>query len=309
VCPSCSNGCNITIHHYREQIWRMMPRRNDAVNDTWMCDHGRLNYRFVNDTERLRAPMKRRGASLEACTWDEAILAAAGLLRDAVQAHGPNAAGVIASPHFTNEESFRLAQLVRFLGIPNVDIALEIGQSDQLLIKAEKAANSTGARDMGLQPAAGGLDLPGMLAAAAEGKLRLLYVCGSDLAKVADPALLERALAKVDLIVHDLFRSPLAERARVVLPSLSWAEKTGTFTNIKRRVQQIHRAVTPPNEQPSDGQLLSQLLGALREGPLGFEPTAVLEEIAATVPAYAGISFAQVGAQGYALAPAAGATA
>ncbi|MGH7935026.1 MAG: 2Fe-2S iron-sulfur cluster-binding protein, partial [Candidatus Binataceae bacterium] len=45
VCPTCSNGCNIMIGHHNNRVWRLLPRRNDEVNETWMCDWGRLNYR------------------------------------------------------------------------------------------------------------------------------------------------------------------------------------------------------------------------------------------------------------------------
>ena len=63
VCPSCSNGCNVKLGIYRNEIRRMLPRRNDAVNDTWMCDHGRLNYHFVTTRRACarRASRRRRG--------------------------------------------------------------------------------------------------------------------------------------------------------------------------------------------------------------------------------------------------------
>ncbi|HVM97525.1 MAG TPA: molybdopterin-dependent oxidoreductase [Candidatus Acidoferrales bacterium] len=306
VCPSCSNGCNVTIHHYRDRIWRMMPRRNDAVNETWMCDNGRLNYQFVGDEARLRQPLLRRAGELQPATWNEAVAQVAQRLRDTVRTHGADGVGIIASPHLTNEELFRLHQLVDILGVKNVDVATVVGQGDNLLIKPEKAANARGARDMGLT-ATGTPGLSGMIEAADAGKLHLLYVLGADVLKLVDPQLLKRGLAKVGcLIVQDVFHSPLTEAAHVVLPSLTWAEKTGTFTNVKGRVQQIHRAVAPRDEQPSDGEVFSRLLSQLGEGQWSFEPTAVLGEIAAAVPAYAGLSFARVGAQGYALPEAAG---
>src|SRR5690242_8075185 len=55
VCPNCSNGCNIKVGTARREIYRFLPRRNDAVNETWICDAGRLGYRYVNEG-RLRAP-------------------------------------------------------------------------------------------------------------------------------------------------------------------------------------------------------------------------------------------------------------
>ncbi len=306
VCPGCSNGCNITVQHYRNQVWRLMPRRNDAVNETWMCDEGRLNYGFIHDERRLRQPLIRRDGKLVAAPWEDTLSEVARILRDAVKAEGPGSVGVVASAQFTNEELFRLRQLLRYLGITNVDTAIPMGESDNLLIKAEKTANATGARELGLQSATGSQGLQSMLGAANAGRLKVLYLCGSDISRVIDGSLLEEALSKVGtLIVQDLFLAPLAERAAVVLPSTTWAEKTGTFTNIKRRVQQIHRAVTT-SEQPSDGEIFSRLLSQLGESARTFDPAAVLEEIAAEVPAFNGITFAGVGSQGWVLAEPAG---
>ncbi len=310
VCPNCSNGCNITVDHYRDRIWRLMPRRNDNVNQTWMCDQGRLNYGFVNNPERLRQPLIRRNGQLDVCEWDEAVSTAATQLHRLARATAGAGLAAVASPHLTNEEHFRFAQLLQALGITNVDVAVRIGPHDNLLVKAEKAANARGARDMGLQPKSGGLGLPAMLEAAAAGRLKLLYVCGADLWETADRALLGKALDQLEyLIVQDITRSPLAERAHLVLPSLTWAEKVGTFTNHAGRVQRLQRAIEPLNDQPSDGEIFTRILSRLGEGRWAFQPSAVLEEIAAAVPAYAGLSYARVGPLGVGVADAAGGTA
>jgi NADH-quinone oxidoreductase subunit G len=299
VCPSCSNGCNITVHHYRNRIWRMMPRRNDAVNETWMCDHGRLNYQHVLSTERLRQPLLRRDGQLEPCTWDEAIGAVAAQLRRTARDSEGRGIAVVASPHLTNEEHFRFAQLLRALNVTNVDVAVRTGPSDDFLIKADKAANARGAADMGLHPADGGLGLPGLLEAAGRGEIRVLYVCGPDLWETVDLKVLEAAVARVDcLIVQDLFRTPWAERAHMVLPSLTFAEKSGTFTNSAGRVQRLSRAIEPADGQLSDGEIFTRVLGQVTEGRLSFDPAAVLTEIAQAVPAYAGLTIERVGPLG-----------
>jgi NADH-quinone oxidoreductase subunit G len=302
VCPSCSNGCNVTVHHYRNRIWRMMPRRNDAVNETWMCDHGRLNYQHITNPERLRQPLLRRNGQLEPCGWDEAISAAAALLRRTARDTEGRGLAAVASPHLTNEEHFRFAQMLRALNVVNVDVAVRTGPSDDFLIKPEKAANARGAADMGLRPAAGGVGLPAMLEAARRGTIRVLYVCGSDLWETADPRLLEDAVAQLDgLIVQDLFRTAWAERAHVVLPSLTFAEKSGTFTNVAGRIQRFFHALEPADGQLSDGEIFTRVLGQLTEGCLSFEPAAVLKEIAQAVPAYAGLTIERVGPLGVAL--------
>ncbi len=302
VCPSCANGCNVTVNHYRDRIWRLMPRRNDAVNDTWMCDHGRLNYQYINDANRLRAPLLRRNGQLETCEWDEAVAATATQLRRIARTTDGRGVGAVASPHLTNEESFRFAQLLQALNVASTDVAVVVGNSDHFLIKPEKAANARGARDVGLQPRSGGVGLPAMLEAAASGQIRGLYVCGPDLWETTPRPLLEKAIDRLEcLIVQDIVRSPLAERAHVVLPSLTFAEKSGTFTNGAGRVQRLHRAIEPPDGQPSDGDVFSRLLAQLTEGRPLFDPATVLQEIAAAVPAYAGLTVERVGPLGYAL--------
>jgi len=294
VCPGCSNGCNITVHHYRNRVWRLMPRRNDAVNDTWMCDAGRLGYGYVNDETRLREPRIRREGATAPTTWDEALAAVAGHLRAGARANASVAA--IASPHLTNEENFRFAQLLKLAGISDVAVAVQLGHSDDLLIKAEKAANARGARDMGLD---GTSSVTQILEAAAAGRVSTLYVCGSDVLAI-DANLAERALQKVEcLIVQDVSPSLLTEQATVVLPSLTFAEKNGTFTNHAGRVQQIHRAIEVPDGQLSDGEIFSRLLSLMGEGAWTFDPRRVLaDEIAASVPAYSGLNFDVLGSLG-----------
>jgi len=106
------------------------------------------------------------------------------------------------------------------------------------------------------------------------------------------------------LIVQDLYRGRLAEQAHIVLPALTFAEKTGTFTNSGGRVQRIVQAITAADGQPSDGEIFSRLLARLSEAPAAFDPAAVLHEIAATVPAYAGLTWDGVGPTGWPLATA-----
>jgi predicted molibdopterin-dependent oxidoreductase YjgC len=218
----------------------------------------------------------------------------AGILRDASRDAAQGAAiGVIASPHLTNEESFRFAQLVRMIGASEVAVAVRKGRSDDFLIKPGKAANARGARDMGLN---GQRNPTEILQAAADGRLSTLYVCGSDIVEIDGP-LASRAVEKVErLIVQDIAPSVLSERADVVLPSLTFAEKNGTFTNGAGRIQQIHRALDPPGGQPCDGEVFSRLLGLLGEGQWTFDPRRVLaEEIGKSVAGYEGLSFDTVG--------------
>src|SRR6185437_5243612 len=80
VCPSCSQGCNMIVETRDNVVVRLRPRANDAVNKYFMCDHGRLNYRWMNRQDRIDVPMVRAGSTLATADWERAIAAAARML-------------------------------------------------------------------------------------------------------------------------------------------------------------------------------------------------------------------------------------
>jgi len=301
VCPNCANGCNIKVGTARRQVYRFLPRRNDAVNETWMCDHGRLGYRFVNEG-RLRTPSVGRGSAAVTSPWDDALTEAARRLGALARIDGDRVLAAIVSPHLTNEELFVLGRLVAGgLRTTQRDLAVRLGAADDFLIKAEKAANARGARDLGVAAAPSGLDLAGIRAAVAAGTIRGLFVTGTDVWELwdGDATLFERLET---LVVVAANAHPLLAFADVVLPGLTFAEKDGTFTNHAGRVQRIRRALDP-GEQRSDGEIfmaLGRRLG-MEIPPGAFDPAAILGEIAETVPRYRALTWTAIGGTGAAL--------
>jgi NADH-quinone oxidoreductase subunit G len=309
ICPSCSNGCNVKLGMFRNEIQRLLPRRNDAVNDTWMCDHGRLNYHFAQDETRVRAPRVDGVTPAPGHGSRPAIDVAAAVeevgrrLRAAIEAHGSGAVALIGSAHLTNEECYRLVGLRDAIGTPHLDLVVRRGDADDFLIKAEKAANARGARDVGVRPGAGGKAAAEILTACAAGGIKLLYVVGSaDLLAVHGEEAVLRALENVEtLIVQDCNRSALTGRAHVVLPGLTWAEKDGSFTNHAGRVQRIRRAMTPPEGTLTDGEIFVRLAAWVKDGQARaapFDARATLAEIAAALPAYRDLTLDGLGSHG-----------
>ena len=96
VCPNCSQGCNIMIEARDNTVVRLRPRPNEDVNKYFMCDHGRLNYRWLNRRDRVDVPMVRQGATLAGCDWDRA-------LDEAVKLMNGKRVFVLASPMLSNE--------------------------------------------------------------------------------------------------------------------------------------------------------------------------------------------------------------
>ena len=306
VCPSCSNGCNIMVSAAREQIWRLTPRRNDDVNDTWMCDAGRLNYKFVDDPERLLAPQVAGDGGLAESAWQSALERAASSIADFIKRNGAKAFGAIVSPHLTNEENYRFGELLSAIGAGRVAMAVRRGRHDDFLIKAEKAANARGVRELGLVK---GEDdgLGEMLRACEAGEIKALYICGDDLLDAVAPERLAAILAKIELlIVQDLKLRPQFGRAAVVLPTTTFAEKDGTFTNHAGRVQRIRRALETPPGWVADGEIFTGILNLISSRRDRFELAEVWAAMTRDGGAFAGLKLDEIGPNGAALGAAGG---
>ncbi|PLX97112.1 MAG: NADH-quinone oxidoreductase subunit G [Desulfuromonas sp.] len=167
-------------------------------------------------------------------------------------------------------------------------------QGSGLYLCGEKA-NSQGAIDLGVMPAAGGSGAQEML----NGEMAALYIVGEDpLTSYPDRAKVENGLKKSPfVVVQDLFLTPTAQEADVVLPAASFAEKEGTFTNAERRLQRLRHGVPSPGEAKSDFTIFSQILSTLGAIVSYTGPAAVFAEIAQSGP-YAGIALSDIGPQG-----------
>jgi NADH-quinone oxidoreductase subunit G len=131
IAPHDAVGSNLFVHVRRGQVMRVVPRENEAVNETWISDRDRFSYLGLAAEDRLKVPMVRRGGRLEAVDWETALAAVADGLK-AVAAEGPAQIGALASPSATVEELFLLQKLLRGLGSHNVDHRLrEVDVSDQ----------------------------------------------------------------------------------------------------------------------------------------------------------------------------------
>lgn len=152
-----------------------------------------------------------------------------------------------------------------------------------------------------------GLTVTEMTDLAGEGKVRSLYILGENVA-MSDPDLnhLTKSMAACELtVLQEIFPSETMKFADVVLPGVSWAEKNGTFTNTERRIQMVRKAVEPPGEARDDWRITTELAQRIlslqdckSEGPQAAwdysSPEAIMEEIAALTPSYAGASHARL---------------
>lgn len=144
-----------------------------------------------------------------------------------------------------------------------------------------------------------GLAATEMYDAVLAGDVRAMYIIGEDPA-ISEPnrSHVVEALASLDLlVVHDIFPTETTSLAHVVLPAASYLEKSGTFVNTERRVQLVNPVAPPPGQAKSDGEIISLLSEAFGH-PAEFDSEKIMEQIAAEVPSYAGISHARLRAEG-----------
>ena len=144
-----------------------------------------------------------------------------------------------------------------------------------------------------------GLRIPNMLDAAVEGTFRGIYIQGEDILQ-SDPDThhVAAGLAAMDcVIVQDIFLNETANYAHIFLPGTTFLEKDGTFTNAERRINRV-RKVMQPLPGFADWEVTQLLANAMGAGWTYTHPAQVMEEIAATTPSFAGVSYALLDEKG-----------
>ncbi len=131
-----------------------------------------------------------------------------------------------------------------------------------------------------------GLSAYEMLQAAREGKLKAFYIMGDNpIEDLPDTGFVEEALSSAEfIIVQDLFMTPTARMADVVLPSASFAEKAGQFTNLEGRVQAYTAVIPPVGEARPDARILVELSRKMGKAFPHKNIQEVREEMNALVP-------------------------
>ena len=145
-------------------------------------------------------------------------------------------------------------------------------------------------------PENSGLTVTEMMQKAHEGEFKALYVIGEN-PMISDPNLnhAKQSFENLDfLVVQDIFLTETAKMADVVLPSASFAEKEGTFTNTERKVQRVRKAVAPPGEAREDWEIICDLAGRMGYSMNFKNAQAIMEEIAQVTPSYCGINYGRL---------------
>jgi predicted molibdopterin-dependent oxidoreductase YjgC len=212
--------------------------------------------------------------------------------------HDGETVGVLVAPQGTNEDSYLLARLAaEVFATPHVVLYPGApGDEDDLLIRADKNPNTRGAQDMGLPAPGASTALTAMAQAIEQGAIKILYVIDVDLVAAFGADTVARLASHLDgIIVQAANMRPGYERAQVLLPSTTYAERDGTFTNFQGRIQRLNRAITPRGTARPAWQIYTQIATGLGHAWTYASAEAVLADIAESRPGYAGLGYAKIG--------------
>ena len=272
VCTGCATGCNVWMDHQGGVVYRYRPRENEAVNQCWMCDEGRLSYKYINAADRIESPHVRVNGAWQRTSWADAEHA----LRTALQAVPPKERVVVLSAQCSNEENQAWYELAKQWGTPHVVATQRVYEhpsEDQILRHADKNPNSMGLQQLGVtKQYAPGARLVFVLDTLSETEIRALQqqrpetvvVLATNWGTTPASAVRWRPLDEVGPIVAkgggaDMLATMHADAshdalawADIVLPLATFAEQDAHFTNAKKMVQKSTAAFAPRGEaQPA----------------------------------------------------------
>jgi len=289
ICTSCATGCNTVIGTREDVIYRQTPRENDDVNSCWMCDYGRLNYKYLEAEDRLLEPRIRSDGKLVPADWPTAIGQAALHLKQ----FAASEIAIVASGRMTNEELWLTAQLASSLGVKCIDIVPRRGRGDKILLSKDRNPNTNGVRLILGSRSAPGAKLMAIADAVRSGEIKALVILKENAMHLG---LSVEELARLPaLIVMNILRNAATEKASVVLPACGFAEKRGSMVNGKGRLQRLNRATRPPGNARDDWEILRDLLQGIDGGDSLHSIEDVFRRIRETVPQFAGLSLSKIG--------------
>ena len=289
ICTSCATGCNTVIGTREDVIYRLTPRQNDQVNSCWMCDYGRLNYKYLEAEDRLLEPQIRSEGRLVPADWPTAIGQAALQLK---QFAGSEIA-FVASGRMTNEELWLTAQLANSLGVKRIDIVPRRGKADHILLSKDRNPNTNGARLILGSSSAPGAKLVSIASAVRSGGIKALVILKENAMHLG---LSVEELAQMPaLVVMNTLPNEATKNATVVLPACGFAEKRGSMVNGRGRLQRLNRATRPPGNARDDWEILRDLLQAIGGGDSLHSIEDVFRRMSETVPQFAGLSLSKIG--------------
>ncbi len=258
TCTTCARGCSIEVDSRDQTVHRLRPRHNPHVNGYWMCDEGRLNYKFVNTDRVKHAVVDRNGekleASLESATKE--LSSTLGITEGSAAKDRPLV--ILASATCTLEEMYLLKKLAAARPKSGCYVARHVpdGVEDDLLRRADRHPNVKGAELLGIELADFREAADAISIEVPDGAV--LFAVGFDYG-IDEP--LNSFLARFrQTAVIASCQNGITEMAGVLLPGLTFVEKEGLIVNFEGHIQQLTPALDNLWDRTAPWELIAGLI-------------------------------------------------
>jgi len=125
-------GSNIDIHSLDNQVKRIVPHENEAINEVWLSDRDRFSYVGINSEQRTRQPLIKKDGQWQTVDWTTALEVVSSSFANIKQAYGAEQLAALVSANATVEEQYLLQKICREFGSDNIDHRIrQIDFSDQ----------------------------------------------------------------------------------------------------------------------------------------------------------------------------------
>ncbi|MEM8868610.1 MAG: 2Fe-2S iron-sulfur cluster-binding protein [Verrucomicrobiota bacterium] len=287
ICTESSVGANTTIWSREGKIYRITPRRNDDVNDTWMTDSGRSLFKRYETEDRLT---QYAIGGVQKTSTDAAAAAATMLLEGGV--------ALVGSTHSSVEEQFFYKTIAERVGA-SVTLRSHTGEGDGILQSEDRSPNLRGALMTGLVKSLPESDLSALGRELNSGAIKTLLVVNEDLTALG---LDLDSLSRAKIIYVGALANETSRLAEIVIPSLSVFEKEGSFINQNFRLQRFQRAIPGPAGVVADHIVLEEIVVQLTQAkPEARLLDQVWERMDSEVEAFSGIRWSQIPEEGVVL--------
>ena len=250
ICSESSAGCNILVSSREGEIYRITPRRNDDVNDSWMTDSGRSLFKEVRSDDRLAVP----SINQEKSTLEDSIKAAVESLKN-------NKLAIVGSCNATLEELYLLNRLCKATKAKKY-LRGHFGEDDGILLSADRTPNLRGALASGFINSYPEDNLDKLSKDLEKGAVDAILVLNEDL---LDSGIAAESLLGIPVVYLGTHANSTSSLAEVIIPTLTSFEKKGTFINRSFLAQGFEQSVPGLPGLLPDVHILNKFLDELDE--------------------------------------------
>jgi NADH-quinone oxidoreductase subunit G len=287
VCTGCSQGCNVMLDTRDNIVVRVRPRANLEVNRHFICDHGRMHYRWMNRGDRIEAPLVMEGGRHQATDWSQAVTRAAGLVRRGGKV-------VLLASAGASVESLGMLQRLAGRKPAAAAVRVPVGEAEaplvgvpNLALRTDRAPNADGAALLGYSR-----DWDAAIRAASQASL--VVVLDAELTD-AEAATVSGAGA---VMILGTLEGMVLKGAEVVLPVTTVAEENGVFVNRDLRAQRYLQARTAPGMARPAWRLAAEIAELAGQGRAPATAAEAFAAVGTEAPALAGLTYAELGLTG-----------